>query len=272
MSDAQPVAWLDPALYVAVILVGLLVNAGMRLAILSWASRAHHSPSPAGRAGTAMTPGGTLHVGDLPRGDDVYLLALLRNGRHHLARTLLAGAHAEGWLTDNGPLRDARPSTLAQRRFHEEMLRATSTRQDPSAEAAALRTATALLPGYRKLGETHGLLLAGPWKIVMTALPYVTCFGVVVWGAGRPHGDPTLMSILHGAGTLAFIGLALWTGLSDLTPAGRRYLAWLEESTTALVGDVESSARRDPEAVALAVAVGAILRTPPSSFRTPARV
>jgi hypothetical protein len=229
-------------------LVGMLLDPGAP-------AGASAAPSGAGGAGGAggVRVGSTLHIGDIPRGDDAFLVAFATGGRRALERTLLATAEADGWLTRDAAAgapevaADARPASPTLARFHEHLLRARSSAAARRGEGdwpsfAAQSTAELLEPGYRRTLEDAALMRSAPARIVVALIPIAAGGIFVALGALlAPHVTPWLVLVLASLGAI-FIQLARKT--SAQSAALRTYLRWLEERTASLRSDAATSGRR----------------------------
>jgi hypothetical protein len=178
-----------------------------------------------GRADATVT---SLRIGDIPGGDDVYLVAVL-TGR--LPQALLVGARVEGWLAADGSfLRDARPRSHVQRRLFDAMAARTTSRTD---ERGGLDRELALR--VEALGLKRGAVArTGP-----AVVSVVVGAALFAWATSMGQTG-VAVDVLHAICALVFLGLALST--SPLTGAGERYVAWLRDATEALRVDVRSGA------------------------------
>jgi len=218
-----------------------------------------------------IPPGGTLPAGRFapgtyPRESDAYTIALLRGGLEETARALLARLVAEGSVVIDGrelKRPDPPPDTSRLEPLEREVLQsilppAGSGIAAQEAEKKALRIVQDRSSEMQTDLEGQGLAPAEPQRQMYALFRNIALVAILGLGLmkvlvgisrDRPVGFLILLLLGFGFGGLYVLRTPLQT------PAGRQYLAWLQESHRGLVQMIEQGRRTGHGELCLAAGI-----------------
>lgn len=254
--------------------------AAVGLAALAWlrARLGHRLDEAAARAETrraaaapgraaGMTPHRRLAIGWIPQHGELPAIAWLREGSAGVANLLIATALADGWLGADAAGRGppffvvGAPNTdePLQGRLHALLSRPSTDPIEPGVVKAAAREAAShssievdlAAAGFLRTGGTHLRLAVALMGAGLPILAVGALRALRIMTLGGPIG---LLALELAAAGVA-VGCIAFRRRRD-TDAARAYLAWLADATVALQADVAVGRRHEPDAVALAAAVG----------------
>jgi uncharacterized protein (TIGR04222 family) len=211
-------------------------------------------------------PAGRLAPGTYPREEDAYAIALLRGGLEETARALLARLVAEGSVVIDGrelkrpdpPPDTGRLEPLEQEVLHSILPPAGSGIAAQEAEKRVLQVVQYRSTEMQNDLEGQGLAPAEPQRRMYAlfrniGLVAILGLGLVKLLIGvsreRPVGFLVLLLLAFGFGCLYILRTP------GQTPAGRQYLAWLQESHRGLVQMIEQGRRTGYGELALAAGI-----------------
>jgi uncharacterized protein (TIGR04222 family) len=249
-------------LWAGVLLARALADGGGRSALAEEAEGQVPAAPPYRQAGTRER----LSLGWIPLADELWPIAYLRGGRVAVIEALLCTATAAGWIVNVGDSQHVSvggtpPSDPLLAKFYGSL---TTVRQpqvsQEVARAAAWATADNATDELRAELEAAGLLRSARARrrgkvIVATVGAFVLLVGFlrVVRGVALNHHVGFLLLEIV-VTTMAVVVYARRAGREAPSRAGRRYLQWLDATTTSLRRDVATGRRTAPLEVGLAVA------------------
>ena len=210
-----------------------------------------------------------LTTGWVPRPDELWAIAYLKEGTRGVANTLLGVAMTAGWLaqhpTESGVLvvhTQAPPGEVTARRFFERLVSVAGSERKLTVEFA--RGNATLIAEEKKAELEAELQAAGLYRtkdaehriarvVWFVAMP-VLLVGLIRAVRGVELDRPIAFLVIEMIVLLAVTAILAAVTTRDST-LKNEYLQWLEDSTVSLRADVASGRRRDPGDVGLALAV-----------------
>jgi len=209
---------------------------------------------------------GRFAPGSYPREEDAYAIALLRGGPAETARALLARLVAEGSLAVVGrevqrpdpPADGVRLEPLELEALRCLLLPSGSGMEAREAEKKILRVVQERSAPIQSDLEHQGLAPVEAQRRVYNRLRHIALAAILGLGLvkifvgvsrGRPVGFLILLLAVFGFACLAMLRTPLQT------PAGRQYLAWLQQSHRGLVQMIGQGRRTGQGELALAAGI-----------------
>jgi uncharacterized protein (TIGR04222 family) len=208
--------------------------------------------------------------GTYPREGDGYLIAFLRGGKPEVATALLSRLVTTGRLVLDG--RTLRPGTTSQmegpRLSSLEQTALAAIPDGTASDSASSRLQTALEPSFRPIEEDlerNGLLVTREQRrslrqLTVLAMLAVPGLGLVKLGVAVSRGHFNIGYLILLILVYSYCAL-LAMAPPRQTPAGRKYLAWLQASHQGLVDRV-TAGRRSGEDLALLVGIYGLAALP----------
>jgi uncharacterized protein (TIGR04222 family) len=214
-----------------------------------------------------------LTLGYLPRSDELYAIAYLKEGSRGVANLLIAQALAAGYLRPKSDgdaeeastdelvfVKTATPSEPLARAFHDE-LRARKSIDKAGLQTLAESSAAASAPTITQQLESAALVPSEHARTVTAAVAVLVLLAALAIGGMRMIRLLTLHRyIAFLTMQMIFLGVVgLILALRQLkAPRGDEYLSWLDDATHSLRADVATGRRDGARDVGLALAVGGL--------------